>query len=86
MRHNDGYIVQSTGDGIFALFGAPAAHEDHPQRTLYAALRIQKDLKPYSDSLQVEGKLPLQALGEGVLVDAQGTLLTERASHFAALT
>ena len=35
----DGYIVQSTGDGIFALFGAPVAHEDHPQRALYAALR-----------------------------------------------
>ena len=33
-----GYIVQSTGDGIFALFGAPLAHEDHPQRSLYAAL------------------------------------------------
>ncbi|MBV8055688.1 MAG: zinc ribbon domain-containing protein, partial [Deltaproteobacteria bacterium] len=27
-----GFIVQSTGDGIFALFGAPIAHEDHPQR------------------------------------------------------
>src|ERR1700736_5653953 len=27
----DGYVVQSTGDGIFALFGAPVAHEDHPQ-------------------------------------------------------
>jgi class 3 adenylate cyclase len=23
----DGYIVQSTGDGIFALFGAPVALE-----------------------------------------------------------
>jgi class 3 adenylate cyclase len=30
----DGYVVQSTGDGIFALFGAPLAHEDHPQRAL----------------------------------------------------
>src|SRR5579863_1077800 len=30
-RRYDGYIVQSTGDGIFALFGAPLAHEDHPQ-------------------------------------------------------
>jgi class 3 adenylate cyclase len=37
----DGYVVQSTGDGIFALFGAPAAHEDHPQRALYAALRMR---------------------------------------------
>jgi class 3 adenylate cyclase len=28
VNHYGGYIVQSTGDGIFALFGAPAAHED----------------------------------------------------------
>ena len=31
-----GYIVQSTGDGIFALFGAPIAYEDHPQRAVFA--------------------------------------------------
>ena len=41
VRRYDGYIVQSTGDGVFALFGAPAAHEDHPQRALYAALRMR---------------------------------------------
>ena len=41
----DGYVVQSTGDGIFALFGAPVAHEDHPQRALYAALRMQEELR-----------------------------------------
>jgi class 3 adenylate cyclase len=40
----DGYIVQSTGDGIFALFGAPIAHEDHSQRALLAALRLQEQL------------------------------------------
>jgi class 3 adenylate cyclase len=40
VRRCDGYIVQSTGDGIFALFGAPAAHEDHPQRALYATISI----------------------------------------------
>ena len=48
VRRYDGYIVQSTGDGIFALFGAPVAHEDHPQRALYAALRMQEELKRYS--------------------------------------
>jgi class 3 adenylate cyclase len=32
-----GHVVQSTGDGVFALFGASLAHEDHPQRALYAA-------------------------------------------------
>jgi hypothetical protein len=38
----DGYVAQALGDGIFALFGAPIAHEDHPQRALYAALRMQE--------------------------------------------
>src|SRR5215471_9093855 len=46
-----GYIVQSTGDGIFALFGAPVAHEDHPQRALYAALRLQDGIRGYSGKL-----------------------------------
>jgi class 3 adenylate cyclase/predicted ATPase len=45
VRGYDGYIVQSTGDGIFALFGAPLAHEDHPQRALHAALRMQETLR-----------------------------------------
>ena len=56
-----GYVVQSTGDGIFALFGAPIAHEDHPQRALYAALRMQEDLKHYSARLREAGNLPLEA-------------------------
>src|SRR6266852_7132516 len=60
-RRYDGYVVQSTGDGIFALFGAPMAHEDHPQRALYAAIRLQEELKRYSDRMRQEGRLPLQA-------------------------
>jgi class 3 adenylate cyclase len=28
VRRFDGYVVQSTGDGIFAIFGAPAAYEE----------------------------------------------------------
>src|SRR5262249_26081058 len=39
----EGFVVQPTGDGIFALFGAPLAHEDHPQRALYAALLMQQE-------------------------------------------
>jgi class 3 adenylate cyclase len=56
----DGYVVQSTGDGIFALFGAPLAHEDHPQRALYAALRLQEELKRYSARLRKDGNLPIE--------------------------
>ena len=60
VRRYDGYIVQSTGDGIFALFGAPVAHEDHPQRALYAAIRMQEELRRYSDKLLADGKAPLE--------------------------
>ncbi|MBI3757625.1 MAG: AAA family ATPase [Deltaproteobacteria bacterium] len=56
----DGYVAQALGDGIFALFGAPLAHEDHPQRALYAALRMQEAMRGYADTLRAKGYLPLQ--------------------------
>ena len=59
----DGYVVQSTGDGIFALFGAPVAHGDHPQRALYAALRLQEELKRYSAKVLAEGGTPIGLCG-----------------------
>ena len=55
----DGYVAQALGDGIFALFGAPIAHEDHPQRALYAALRMQEEMRGYSDQLRLKGNAPL---------------------------
>jgi class 3 adenylate cyclase/predicted ATPase len=55
-----GHVVQSTGDGVFALFGAPIAHEDHPQRALYAALRMQQEMRRYADRLRLDGRAPLQ--------------------------
>src|SRR5499427_8586705 len=60
VRRYDGYIVQSTGDGIFAIFGAPVAHEDHPQRALYAALRMQDDMRRFAERLRAERGINLQ--------------------------
>src|SRR5229473_4485296 len=48
----DGYIVRSTGDGIFALFGAPVAHEDHPQRALHAAIAMRDALRRSGEELK----------------------------------
>src|ERR1700675_5186002 len=56
----DGYVAQSTGDGIFALFGAPVAHEDHPQRALLASLKMQEDLKRYASKLREKGSAPIE--------------------------
>jgi adenylate cyclase len=55
-----GYVAQSTGDGIFALFGAPVAHEDHPQRALFAALRMQAEVRRYAEKLRAEKGVSLQ--------------------------
>jgi predicted ATPase/class 3 adenylate cyclase len=56
----EGYVAQSLGDGIFALFGAPIAHEDHAQRALYAALRMQEAMRRYADHVRLAHGLPLQ--------------------------
>jgi predicted ATPase/class 3 adenylate cyclase len=61
VRRYEGYVVQSTGDGIFALFGAPAAYEDHPQRALYAALQMQHELREHRQRRAAEGSHALDA-------------------------
>jgi class 3 adenylate cyclase len=61
----DGYVAQSTGDGIFALFGAPVAHEDHPRLALYAALAMQEAIKQYATTLAAEGRPTIEARVRG---------------------
>ena len=48
----EGTINQFLGDGVMALFGAPIAHEDHPNRALSAALAIQTELAPVADDVR----------------------------------
>ena len=36
-----GTIKDLAGDGVLALFGAPTAHEDDPERAVRAALRVR---------------------------------------------
>jgi len=52
IHHYEGTIAQFLGDGVMALFGAPIAHEDAPQRALYAALGIREDLRGYAEKLR----------------------------------
>ncbi|MGH7818497.1 MAG: adenylate/guanylate cyclase domain-containing protein, partial [Candidatus Binatia bacterium] len=54
VRRYEGHVAQTLGDGIFALFGAPLAHEDHPQRALYAALGMQEEMRKYARALRLE--------------------------------
>ena len=49
-----GTIERSIGDGMAAVFGAPIAHEDDPERAVRAALAIRQWLAEEADDLQVQ--------------------------------
>jgi ABC-type oligopeptide transport system substrate-binding subunit/class 3 adenylate cyclase len=42
-----GTVKDLAGDGVLALFGAPTAHEDDPERALRAGLDIVEELRAY---------------------------------------
>jgi ABC-type oligopeptide transport system substrate-binding subunit/class 3 adenylate cyclase len=43
-----GTVKDLAGDGVLALFGAPLAHEDDPERAVRAALRIADDIESFA--------------------------------------
>ena len=45
----EGTVNEMTGDGIMALFGAPIALEDAPQRAIRSAYAIQREMTIFND-------------------------------------
>src|SRR5258707_2809139 len=56
----EGTVSNLMGDGIMALFGAPLAHEDHPVRACYAALRMQESVNRYAEDVRRREGIPIQ--------------------------
>ncbi|MGZ3607574.1 MAG: adenylate/guanylate cyclase domain-containing protein [Syntrophales bacterium] len=55
----EGTVNEMTGDGIMALFGAPIALEDAPQRALRSAMSIHREISRYNEKVKRErGDLP----------------------------
>lgn len=48
----EGTVAQRLGDGLYAIFGAPVAHEDDPERAVRAALEIQHGLEQYARDVE----------------------------------
>jgi class 3 adenylate cyclase len=49
-----GTVARLMGDAILAFFGAPAAHEDDPQRAVLAGLEIVSSIQEYRKQLEQE--------------------------------
>jgi class 3 adenylate cyclase len=58
----EGTVNELTGDGIMALFGAPIALEDAPQRAIRSAMAIHREMGIFSDRIRQkkEGIPPLR--------------------------
>ena len=60
-----GVVKQFVGDGVMALFGAPQAYPDHPERAVRAALGIVQRLVGLNEVLGKQG-LPTLQIGVGI--------------------
>jgi len=54
----EGTVNEMTGDGIMALFGAPIALEDAPQRAIRSGLAIHREMVRFSDKIRAESLIP----------------------------
>jgi len=50
----EGTVNEMTGDGIMALFGAPIALEDAPQRAIRSAIAIHREITKFNDRIRKE--------------------------------
>ena len=55
----EGTVNEMTGDGVMALFGAPIALEDAPQRAIHSAMAIHREMTRFNDRMRQEkGEFP----------------------------
>ena len=51
VEHHGGIVTRLMGDAILAIFGAPTAHEDDPQRAVLTGLGMVNNIAPLHDKL-----------------------------------
>jgi class 3 adenylate cyclase len=60
VKRYGGTVDKFTGDGVMALFGAPAALEDHAIRACLAALGLQEEAKRLAEEVRERDGVDLQ--------------------------
>jgi len=63
----EGTVNEMTGDGVMALFGAPIALEDAPQRAIRSAMAIHREMTKFNEKLKSEkGAIPSIKIRAGI--------------------
>ena len=62
----EGTVNELRGDGILALFGAPYAIENAPQRALQSAIAIHREIERFNENVDYHSGLPLISLRIGI--------------------
>ncbi len=62
----EGTVNDLSGDGMMALFGAPIALEDAPQRAIRSALAIHREITQFSDRMKEEKGIPTIRMRAGI--------------------
>ncbi|MBI4963819.1 MAG: AAA family ATPase [Desulfomonile tiedjei] len=62
----EGTVNESRGEGVLAFFGAPLALEDSPQRAIYSALAIHREMARFSEKIKRERQIPPVQLRIGI--------------------
>jgi class 3 adenylate cyclase/predicted ATPase len=82
VTHYDGYVAKFMGDGVYAYFGYPRAHEDDVERAIHAALGLVDAIR------QLDNKKIDLAVRVGIATGpvVVGDLLGQGAAQEAAVT
>ena len=84
----EGTVNEMTGDGVLALFGAPIAIEDAPQRSIRVAMAIHQEMSKLNDRLKKEhAGLPALKMRIGIHTGpvVVGTLCNDLRVEFKAV-
>ena len=76
VRRYGGTVDKFTGDGIMALFGVPAAQEDHARRACHAAWHMSRAIRAYAEELRQSDGVDLHVrigLNSGEAVVGRGS-------------
>ena len=80
-----GHVARLMGDGLLALFGAPTAHEDDPERAVLAGLGIIESIGPLRKELADRGLVFDVRVGINTGMTVVGFVGPEGAADYTAM-